>query len=409
MRVCLLSPVGVVGGAERVLLAWAAAARDAVPAHLSAVLLADGPLRERLSDLGVVVEVVPLPAALAASGDTALKAGRGVRSLDRLDRLVPAAPAAVQFLGRLRFTLHDLRPDLVHSNGLKTHLLAAVAAPRRTPVIWHLHDFYSERPVAKWALKLARRGAAAGVAISDAVRRDATVLIPGLPIATVRNTIDTDHFSPGSADPRLLDDLAGLVPTPAGTVRVGLVATYANWKGHAVFLDALARLPPTMPVRGYIVGGPIYATAGSQVSRESLEHRVASHGLVGRVGFLPFQSDPANVYRALDVVVHASTRPEPFGLTIAEAMSCGRAVIVAAAGGATELFTQDVDAVGHQPGDVEGLANAIRRLVVSRPDRERLGSAARQAAFRRFSQHRLPSEVASVYSTILRSRRPLTV
>ena len=27
-----------------------------------------------------------------------------------------------------------------------------------------------------------------------------------------------------------------------GVVRVGLVATYANWKGHDVFLDALARL-----------------------------------------------------------------------------------------------------------------------------------------------------------------------
>jgi hypothetical protein len=33
------------------------------------------------------------------------------------------------------------------------------------------------------------------------------------------------------------------------------------------------------------------------------------------------------VYRALDVVVHASTQPEPFGLTIVEAMACGRAVV----------------------------------------------------------------------------------
>ena len=47
----------------------------------------------------------------------------------------------------------------------------------------------------------------------------------------------------------------------------------------------------------------------------------AANGLNGRIGFIPFQTDPADVYRMLDVVVHASVRPEPFGLTIVEAAS----------------------------------------------------------------------------------------
>lgn len=394
MRVCFLSPVGVVGGAERVLLAWAAAAGDAVTDHLSAVLLADGPLRDRLAELGVAVEVVPIPAALAALGDTALKAGRGGRSLARL---VVSAPAALQFLRRLRSTLHDLRPDLIHSNGLKTHILASITAPPRTPVVWHLHDFYSERPVAKWALKLARRGPVGGVAISEAVRRDVATLLPGFPITTVRNTVDTDRFSPGPTDPTELDALAGLPPASAGTVRVGLVATYANWKGHGVFLDALAKLPRDLPVRGYVVGGPIYATAGSQVSRAELEQRAEALGLTGRVGFVPFQPDPVRVYRSLDIVVHASTRPEPFGLTIAEAMSCSRAVIVASAGGAKELFTDGIDAIGHRPGDVEDLASAIRRLVDDTSFRASLERTARETAVRSFSSSGLNGQIRDLY------------
>ena len=64
------------------------------------------------------------------------------------------------------------------------------------------------------------------------------------------------------------------------------------------------------------------------------------------VGFVPFVEDPVPVYRALDVVLHASTQPEPFGLTVVEAMACGRAVVVSAAGGAAELFTDGVDALG---------------------------------------------------------------
>jgi glycosyltransferase involved in cell wall biosynthesis len=47
---------------------------------------------------------------------------------------------------------------------------------------------------------------------------------------------------------------------------------------------------------------------------------------------------PADAMRALDVVVHASTDPEPFGLVVAEAMACGRAVTTSGTGGASELI-----------------------------------------------------------------------
>jgi glycosyltransferase involved in cell wall biosynthesis len=177
-------------------------------------------------------------------------------------------------------------------------------------------------------------------------------------------------------------------------VRVGLVATFANWKGHDVFLEALSRLPAHLPVRGYVVGGPIYTTAGSQWTRGELEAMAAELGLGERVGFVPFQRDPADVYRMLDVVVHASTRAEPFGLTIAEAMSCGRAVVVSAAGGAAELFAEGVDAFGYTPGDVSGLAAAIRRLVEDAELRRRLAANARATALERFGVERFGGEFA---------------
>jgi glycosyltransferase involved in cell wall biosynthesis len=80
--------------------------------------------------------------------------------------------------------------------------------------------------------------------------------------------------------------------------------------------------------------------------------------------------------RALDVVVHASTSPEPFGLVIAEAMACERPVIVSVAGGAAEIVTLGVDALGHHPGDAEGLAARMTELAIDPALRRRLGSAA---------------------------------
>jgi glycosyltransferase involved in cell wall biosynthesis len=399
MRITFLNPVGVVGGAERVLLAALRGARDHLPgADLRLVLFADGPLRAEAEKLGAKVDVVPLPARLAGAGDTQLRAGGQARTLARLGwSALFSAPAAVGFVRRLRRVLRGHAPHLIHSNGLKTHAVAAFARPRGVPVLWHLHDFYSHRPVMARVLNRLRGGVAGGVAVSEAVRRDAEAVLPGLPVTVVRNAVDTEHFAPAERDGAELDRLAGLPPATAGTVRVGLVATYANWKGQDVFLDALARLPPAPPIRGYIVGGPIYATAGSQFTRDELDRRAAALGLAGRVGFVPFQPDPADAYRMLDVAVHASTRPEPFGLTIAEAMSCGKPVVVAAAGGAAELFTDGVDAVGHTPGDAAGLAAAVARLAAGPDLRRRIGAKARETAVERYSLERYGREIATTF------------
>ena len=242
-------------------------------------------------------------------------------------------------------------------------------------------------------------GVAGGIAISEAVERDAKAVFPGLAISLVRNAVDTDHFSPADADGGELDRLAGLEPAGPEVVRVGLVATYAHWKGQDVFLDALARLTAGgPPVRGYVIGGPIYMTAGSQFTRDELQRRATANGLAGRVGFIPFQSDPVHVYRMLHAAVHASVLPEPFGLTIVEAMACGKPVVVSAAGGASELFTPEHDGLGHAPGDATELAGAIARLVASPTLRDRLGANARRTALERFSLERFGQEMAAIFT-----------
>src|SRR5581483_2600448 len=129
----------------------------------------------------------------------------------------------------------------------------------------------------------------------------------------IHNAIDTTRFAPGPGDPGLLDALARLPRPRAGVLRVGLVATFGIWKGHEVFLRAAARLA-AREMRFYVVGGPIYAT-GAQVREADLRRLAAELDIEQRVGFVGFQEDTAAIYRALDIVVHASDRPEPFGRT----------------------------------------------------------------------------------------------
>jgi glycosyltransferase involved in cell wall biosynthesis len=269
-----------------------------------------------------------------------------------------------------------------------------------------LHDFYGLRPAAGWLLRRARSRVGAAVAISNAVAADARSVLPGVRIEVIPNAVDLTRFSPGFGDWDSLDRLAALPIAPPGTVRVGLVATYARWKGHLAVLDAAAKLNkevPGLPVRWFIVGGPIYHTA-AQFTEAELRARAAALGLADRVGFVPFTVDPTPVYRALDVVIHASTQAEPFGLTVAEAMACGRAVIVSSAGGAAELFSDGVDALGIAPGNVDQLAQAVRRVVENPDLRMRLSQAARRTAEARFDSRSYGPKLVSLYRSILDSR-----
>jgi glycosyltransferase involved in cell wall biosynthesis len=223
-------------------------------------------------------------------------------------------------------------------------------------------------------------------------------------VLVVLNAVDTGHFTPAPADGARLDVLAGLPPAPPGTLRVGLVATFARWKGQAVFLEAARKAldaRPPVPLRFYVVGGPVYRTLDSQFSPEELRAQVERLGLTGHVGFVPFQQDPRDAYRALDIVAHASTRPEPFGLTIIEALACGRPTLVSAGGGAAELFTEGQDALGFQPGNADGLARRVLELAGSADLRARLAEKARTSAVERFSRERMGREVLALYRSLV--------
>lgn len=397
MKVLFVSPLGRLGGAERSLLDMLAALRLVEPSiQLSVVAFASGPLLERARTLASSAHLVELPSELAALGEGAnLHHGVARR-----------AGSILRFLHRLKRQIASEAPDIVHTNGIKAHLLTSAVSFR--PMVLHFRDFMRERPVSRTALApFTRLGRRIAVANSRAVARDVEASFPKIPVHAVLNAIDLEEFSPGPADPGLLARCSPLPPSSPGTLSFGLAGAYARWKGQDLFLHAAAQFRarrPDLPVRFYVIGSPIYATVGSQFTEGELRRLAANLGIADHVGFIPFQSAMAPLYRALDVVVHASTRPEPFGRTVAEAMGCGRPLIVAEEGGVTELFTRGVSALGCVPRSVTALATAMETLATE-PERARsLGQQARIEAEQKFDRRRLGADLLRLYGGVLGRR-----
>ena len=349
MHIVFLNVTGSLGGAEQVLLTLIRALRKLRPDWRFTVVMGDaGPLAEAITAAGGAPEVLPFPDGLKALGDWGVvsKWGLGLR-------LAGAVPAVLRYRAALRQRLLSLAPDVVQTNGFKMHLMGALACPRNVRLIWHVHDFVSTRAAMKTLLRWCSGRPQAVAAISTSVAADwkSVVRYPAR-VRTIWNAIDLDRFS----------------PSPTHGARIGLVATFARWKGHEVFLHALSMLPRDLDWQAAIIGGEVYSRSASQFSEAELRQLCERLGLAAKVEFSGFLADPAALIGTLDIVVHASTEPEPFGLVIAEGMAAGKAVVTSS----ETLVTDGVDGLLHKRGDAVSLAGALERLLRDADLRARL-------------------------------------
>jgi glycosyltransferase involved in cell wall biosynthesis len=395
MKILYLNSSSQLGGAERHLLDTIVAVQKQDPAIEISVLVTapDGPLVTELMSLAVKVVLLKLPPKIAQLGDSGLKSSSN--KLARMLRLagnLTLVGELITYRSQLRRAIIAIVPDLIHSNGMKTHLLAA-SLGLEIPLIWHLHDFISSRSLIKYLLKLFISKVTVAIAISRSIADDWQAVFPQLPIELIYNAIDIYHYR---------STVFTSTSKPDRQVKIGLVATYALWKGQDIFIQAIGQIAKQQPklksqAKFYIIGGAIYQTDRSQHSRASLHQLARDASVEDWLEFIDFQRDIVASYNMLDIVVHASTQPEPFGRTIVEAMACEKAVIVANAGGAAELFTHNQDALGVTPGDPVALATAILELIRSPAKRVAMGTAGRKNAIDRFDLDRLGIELISLY------------
>jgi glycosyltransferase involved in cell wall biosynthesis len=340
---------------------------------------------------------------LARLGDASAggPAGKSIGRLSLIARLLYASFGIAIYAVKLRRLLRQIKPDVIQTNGFKMHVLGAIAKPPRVPLIWHIHDYVSSRPLMAWLLQRFSRRCSLALANSNSVKEDVRRSCgDGPAVITLYNGVDTKVFAPQGSTLDL-DSLAGLAPSPPGVVRIGIVATLARWKGHETFLRAIAQLPRELAFRAYVIGGAMYQTDGSQYAVTELMALAQKLGISDRIGFTGFVDEPAAAMRALDIVVHASTEPEPFGLVITEGMACGRAVIAAASGGAAEITEPGINSLSHAPGDAGSLAKQILSLATDAALRQSLAEAGRASVEKRFSQSRMAKELIPIYSTLV--------
>jgi glycosyltransferase involved in cell wall biosynthesis len=390
MRVLFVNPGLDLGGAERSLLLLLPELRsrgiDAVVA-----VFGNGPMRDRLDALGFRT-IVPWVPRLVRRG-TRYRSSAG-QALGMINAGLPAALRLAAFIRREHI-------DLVHTNGVKAHLLAGLAARlARRPVIWHVRDF-PPTGFAGWLFRQAvARVPSMIVANSEAL---ATALPRGrrFPrVVPIANPVDLVAFTPAATKSLARRELGLREQAPT----IGIVAHLTPWKGHELFLQIARRVRDSLPGAQFVVaGGSIYETTGHAGYADRLRREAAALGLSSDVAFLGHREDVHSVMAALDVLVHCPTSPEPFGRVLAEAMAGGRPVVACRCGGIPEIVVDGETGILVRPGDLNGFVPAIVSLIRDAALAKRMGAAGRQRAELLFGAERHAARILDVYGAIGRA------
>jgi glycosyltransferase involved in cell wall biosynthesis len=357
LRVTYLDHVARLSGAEIALVRLLEAAGPELEATV--ILAENGELVERLGSAGARVEVLPLAEQVRGMSRREIRPGL---------RQAQAAAEVARYTSRLRRRLRELRPDLVHTTSLKASVYGMVAARAAgLPVLWHLHDRLARDYLPAAAVPPMRLLAAT---------------VPSALVAPSRFTLETvgRRFRPGM----IVEALPNAVPYPERAVEVRdevetvtMIGRLTSWKGQHIFLEAFARAFPDRPVRARLVGT---ATFGEADYERGLRERVDRLGIADRVDFVGFVPDVAPELERADLLVHASVLADPLNTVVLEGMAAGVPVVATDTGGHVEYLRDGREGLLHRPGDIHGLADALRRASEDAELRRRVAAGARERA-----------------------------
>ncbi len=311
----------------------------------------------------------------------------------RLLEMPMRGQADVRPAWRLARLLREGRYALVHAHTPRAALVGRIAsALARVPLVYHVHS-----PAARDSTQRARNGlgaaverlcvgrAAALVAVSDSLgewMREQGY--SSSPLAVVHNGVPQL-----SALPRR--------QPPAVDWTIGTIALFRPRKGLEVLLEALAIL------RSHGLAARLRAVGTFETPdyEAAIRRRVAQLGLQDDIDWTGFRHDVDRELAQMDLFVLPSLFGEGLPMVVLEAMAAGVPVVATRVEGVGEAIRDSLDGLLVEPGDSQGLAEKIERVIRGDFDWTALRASAQLRQAQHFSDWSMAAGVARVYDRLL--------
>jgi len=174
---------------------------------------------------------------------------------------------------------------------------------------------------------------------------------------------------------------------------IGIVSKLWDGKGHHVLISAFKKIKQELKNARLVIVGEGYL-------HDQLISQVKGLGLEDSVIFTGFMEDVPEVISTFDVAVLPSFF-EGMGRVLLEAMAMGKPVVASRVGGIPDLVDHEKNGLLVEPGDVDGLAASLMRILKDRGLARSFGTAGQRKISEKFGAEQMVRAIDGVYQEIL--------
>lgn len=318
----------------------------------------------------------------------------------------------------IRQLLHELRPDIVHLHNIHAHLTPSILTPIREfgcPIVWTLHDYKLLCPEDSFLahdhvceackggrfynclIRRCKKGstAASGMAMVEAYTHR-LLHIPRQVDAFIAPSrfLQSKFIEFGWPEEKLHFIRYALRPMPE---------LHLEGYGYGLFIGQLRKKKGvhTLIQALHIAGDPPFHITGDGPEREALEEQASSLGLKN-TQFLGWKSgdDLRRETDGADYGVVCSEWYENCPFSVFEQQARGKAVIASRIGGLAELIKDKKNGYLFDPGDVDQLADCVRKIIQNTDQRTLMGTEARRQVTMNFDPETQYEALMSLYNNL---------
>ena len=305
------------------------------------------------------------------------------------------------FTGFLKRT----RPDIIHCHNMHyfskshTRVLARLSREFGVPLILTAHNVWDDNLFLDLTRNIRWDHI---IAVSHFIKRELIGIgVSHKKITTVHHGIDEELYSPKIKYKSIFKQYPQLknkkiIFHPA---RMGLA------KGCDVSIKALRRIKERIPNIILILAGTKNIIDWAQSQQKDIAY------MVSLVDFFKMRKnvlidsfdlkDMPKLYAASDVCVYPSTASEPFGLTMLEALSSAKPMVVTETGGMPEIIEDGINGFVVPIKDFEALASRVIQLISDKELHNRLGYTGRQMVEQNFTKEIVTRNTLDIYKSLL--------
>ena len=256
---------------------------------------------------------------------------------------------------KLRTIYEGEKPDIVHIRSRMPAWINYFAFKKLTKkplLISTFHGLYSMPIYSQIMSKVDHV-----IAISETVKNYIvnTYNISDNKVTVIPRGCDIEYFNKEQISKDWIDDWFNKYPQTKDKIILTLPTRISKWKGIDSFIELVSKLN-SKNFHGLIVG-PL--SPSKQKYFNSLKQKIINLGLEENITFTGSRNDIANIYKISDIVFNLSIKPEPFGRTTIEAISCGSKFIGWDHGGTKEILEELFPIGLVKVGDIEALKEKV--------------------------------------------------